>query len=81
MQDYKTARNAMITKYRENPSRYLSFLEASKTLSGSLEQLAGIWAFLDSWGIINYTASDTAEADTAMPQATDAGDPQFCHNG
>ena len=57
----------MITKYRESPSKYLSFLEASKTLSGSLDQLAGIWAFLDSWGIINYSASDAVEAEVAPP--------------
>lgn len=77
MQVYKTARNAMVTKYRENPSKYLPFLEASKTLSGSLEDLAGIWAFLDSWGIINYSASDSPEAEVALPSTLNAGCPDF----
>ncbi len=62
----------MVTKYRDNPTKHLTFLEASKTLSGSVDQLAAIWGFLDTWGIINAAASETAEIET-IPQ-TDAGE-------
>ena len=68
-------RNAMVLKYRESPTKPLSFLEAAKALSVSMDQLVAVWTFLDSWGIINFTATECADAEQSAPQAaTDTGE-------
>lgn len=48
-------------------------MEASKNLNGSAKLLLAIWTFLDKWGIVNFTASEPAEAELENTQAGDAG--------
>lgn len=68
-------RNAMVEKYRENPSRSLTFSEACSNLQGDIDRLAAIWDFLDGWGIINHLATqELAEADPlSAPHPADSG--------
>ena len=71
LQEYKAIRNAIIDKYRENPSKSLTFSEACSSLQGDADKMAAIWTFLDSWGIINYLAAqEPAEIDPLAAQAT-----------
>ncbi|KAI7755933.1 hypothetical protein M8C21_023304 [Ambrosia artemisiifolia] len=53
---YKEYRDFIISKYREDPSRRLTFSEVRKSLVGDVSYLLKVFLFLDKWGLINYGA-------------------------
>jgi len=59
---YLTYRNHMVSCFRENPSRHISFLEAMRGLDGDANDLLKIFQFLVRWGVINFTLSDRSGA-------------------
>lgn len=59
---YKEYRDFLINKYREDPSRRLTFTDARKMLAGDVNGIYRVWEFLDSWGIINFMAKDKADS-------------------
>ncbi|XP_068650665.1 SWI/SNF complex subunit SWI3B [Aristolochia californica] len=54
---YKYYRNLIIKKYRENPSRKITFTEVRKTIVGDVGSIRRVFDFLENWGLINYTSS------------------------
>lgn len=54
---YKEYRDFIISKYREEPSRKLTFTEVRKSLVGDVCVLRKVFNFLDKWGLINFGAS------------------------
>lgn len=54
---YKEYRDFIINKYREEPSRRLTFTEVRKSLVGDVTLLRKVFLFLESWGLINYGAT------------------------
>ncbi|KAF0891662.1 hypothetical protein E2562_010881 [Oryza meyeriana var. granulata] len=63
---YREYRDYIISKYREDPSRRLTFTEVRKALVGDVTLLRKLFAFLDSSGLINFSASPSRP--TAPPQ-------------
>ncbi|KAL2907178.1 SWI/SNF complex subunit SWI3A [Bienertia sinuspersici] len=53
---YKEYRDFIISKYREDPSRRLTFTEVRKSLVGDVHILHKVFNFLDKWGLINFGA-------------------------
>ncbi|XP_068664662.1 SWI/SNF complex subunit SWI3A-like isoform X2 [Aristolochia californica] len=53
---YKQYRDFIINKYREDPSRRLTFNEVRKSLIGDVSSLYKIFQFLDRCGLINFSA-------------------------
>ncbi|KAK2984703.1 hypothetical protein RJ640_014040 [Escallonia rubra] len=51
---YKEYRDFIISKYREDPSRRLTFTEVRKSLVGDVSLLHKVFLFLDRWGLINF---------------------------
>ena len=51
---YKEYRNFMINLYRMNPSAYLSGTTCRRHLSGDVNGILRVHAFLEKWGLINY---------------------------
>ncbi|KAJ1417884.1 Winged helix-like DNA-binding domain superfamily [Sesbania bispinosa] len=51
---YKEYRDFMINKYREEPSRRLTFTEVRKSLVGDVTFLRKVFLCLEGWGLINY---------------------------
>ncbi|XP_055825200.1 SWI/SNF complex subunit SWI3A isoform X3 [Solanum dulcamara] len=64
---YKEYRDFMITSYREDPTRRLSFTDIRKSLVGDISVLHKVFTFLEKWGLINF---DPSNAET--PAAIDA---------
>lgn len=59
---YKEYRDFIISKYREDPSRKLTFTEVRKSLVGDVSLLLKVFAFLEKWGLINFfKASDNTK--------------------
>ncbi|KAG0483170.1 hypothetical protein HPP92_011254 [Vanilla planifolia] len=58
---YKEYRDFIINKYRENPSRRLTFTEVRKSLVGDVGTLRKVFLFLERWDLINFSASDGKE--------------------
>ena len=56
LQRYKDLRNAVVDRYREDPTRRLGFSEAAASMPDQGPGLLRIWSFLDEWGIINFQA-------------------------
>lgn len=54
---YKYYRNAIIRRFRENPSKKSTFTEVRKTIVGDVGSIRRIFDFLEAWGLINYTGS------------------------
>lgn len=54
---YKEYRDFIINKYREEPSRRLTFTEVRKSLVGDVNLLRKVFLFLEKWGLINFSAS------------------------
>ncbi|TKY75136.1 SWI/SNF complex subunit SWI3A [Spatholobus suberectus] len=59
---YKEYRDFIINKYREEPSRRLTFTEVRKSLVGDVTFLHRAFLFLGKWGLINYGAPSGADA-------------------
>ncbi|RVX17765.1 SWI/SNF complex subunit SWI3A [Vitis vinifera] len=53
---YKEYRDFIISKYREDPSRRLTFAEIRKSLVGDVSLLHKVFLFLERWGLINFGA-------------------------
>ncbi|KVI06146.1 SWI/SNF complex subunit SWI3A isoform X1 [Cynara cardunculus var. scolymus] len=53
---YKEYRDFIISKYREDPSRRLTFSEVRKSLVGDVNYLLKVFLFLEKWGLINFGA-------------------------
>lgn len=64
---YKEYRDFIITTYREDPTRRLSFTDIRKSLVGDISVLHKVFTFLEKWGLINF---DPNNAET--PAAIDA---------
>ncbi|RZC07067.1 SWI/SNF complex subunit SWI3A isoform A [Glycine soja] len=63
---YKEYRDFIINKYREEPSRRLTFTEVRKSLVGDVTFLHKAFLLLEHWGLINYgTAQPSSGADAA----------------
>ncbi|OVA00684.1 SANT/Myb domain [Macleaya cordata] len=54
---YKYYRDAIIKKFRENPSRKITFTELRKVLVGDVGSIRRVFDFLEGWGLINYTGT------------------------
>ncbi|XP_050937437.1 SWI/SNF complex subunit SWI3A isoform X2 [Cucumis melo] len=54
---YKEYRDFIINKYREEPSSMLTFTEIRKSLVGDVNLLHKVFAFLETWGLINFGAT------------------------
>ena len=52
---YLTMRNFIIKTYRQNPAAYLSATECRKKLPGDICSIIRLHAFLEHWGIINFS--------------------------
>lgn len=53
---YKEYRDFIINKYREEPSRRLTFTDVRKSLVGDISLLHKVFRFLEKWGLINFGA-------------------------
>ncbi|KAK6148052.1 hypothetical protein DH2020_018964 [Rehmannia glutinosa] len=58
---YKEYRDFIISKYREDPSRKLTFTEVRKSLVGDISVLLKVFTFLEKWGLINFNVTDNNE--------------------
>lgn len=59
---YKEYRDFIINKFREEPSRKLTFTEVRKSLVGDVTFLHKAFLFLQNWGLINYGTPSGADA-------------------
>ncbi|GFZ03915.1 SWITCH/sucrose nonfermenting 3A [Actinidia rufa] len=53
---YRDYRDFIISKFREDPSRRLTFTEVRKSLVGDISVLHKVFAFLERCGLINFCA-------------------------
>ncbi|KAI3761440.1 hypothetical protein L1987_51856 [Smallanthus sonchifolius] len=51
---YKEYRDFIISKYREDPSRRLTFSEVRKSLVGDVNYLLKVFLFLEKFGLVNF---------------------------
>ncbi|KAH8486668.1 hypothetical protein H0E87_025610 [Populus deltoides] len=58
---YKEYRDFIINKYREDPSRRLTFTEIRKSLVGDVSLLNKVFLFLNNWGLINFSCEKNEE--------------------
>ncbi|VFQ95919.1 unnamed protein product [Cuscuta campestris] len=58
---YKYYRNTIIRRFRENPTRKVSFTEVRKTLVGDVGSIRRVFDFLETWGLINYSGSTSSK--------------------
>ncbi|XP_031489972.1 SWI/SNF complex subunit SWI3A isoform X2 [Nymphaea colorata] len=58
----------MINKYREDPTRRLTFTELRKMLIGDVCLIHKVYDFLDSWGLINFQSSDQSKEECEEAQ-------------
>ncbi|KAK9270353.1 hypothetical protein L1049_025932 [Liquidambar formosana] len=54
---YKYYRNSIVRKFRENPSRKVTFTDARKTLVGDVGSIRRVFDFLEAWGLVNYSGA------------------------
>lgn len=54
---YKEYRDFIISKFREDPTRKLTFTEVRKSLVGDICVLQKVFTFLGKWGLINFDPS------------------------
>jgi hypothetical protein len=55
---YKEYRNFILSLYRANPKVYLSATACRRHLSGDVNGIIRVHAFLEKWGLINYSGID-----------------------
>ncbi|KAF7834021.1 SWI/SNF complex subunit SWI3A [Senna tora] len=65
---YKEYRDFIINKYREEPSRRLTFTEVRKSLVGDVSLLNKVFLFLEKWGLINYGAPSSDSGDNSIAE-------------
>lgn len=73
---YKEYRDFIITSYREDPTRMLSFTEVRKALVGDISVLHKVFTFLEKWGLINFDPSNAAAA-VGVPAEEDKEDEKW----
>ncbi|KAK4348953.1 hypothetical protein RND71_031708 [Anisodus tanguticus] len=56
---YKYYRNTIIRRFRDNPTKKITFTEARKTIIGDVVSIRRVFDFLETWGLINYTANSS----------------------
>ncbi|CAH2033550.1 unnamed protein product [Thlaspi arvense] len=57
-ESYMEFRNAIVSKYMENPEKTLTISDCQRLVDGvDAEDFARVFRFLDHWGIINYCAT------------------------
>lgn len=61
---YKEYRDFIISKYREDPSRRLTFTELRKSLVGDVSTLHKVFTFLEKWGLINFSGTASSSSVT-----------------
>ncbi|KAJ4850119.1 hypothetical protein Tsubulata_000590 [Turnera subulata] len=64
---YKEYRDFIINKYREDPTRRLTFTQVRKSLVGDVTFLHRVFSFLDQWGLINFSAPRDGAAEAEEP--------------
>jgi SWI/SNF related-matrix-associated actin-dependent regulator of chromatin subfamily C len=70
---YRTMRNAMVRRFREDPGRKITFTECRAGLVGDVNAMHRVFTFLEHWGIINWLPSKGgASAPARPPPATTA---------
>lgn len=80
---YKYYRNTIIRRFRDNPTKKITFTEARKTIVGDVGSIRRVFDFLETWGLINYTANsskslikweekDSKSTSASAPQNADA---------
>lgn len=62
---YKYYRNAIIRKFRDNPSKKITFTEVRKTIIGDVGSIRRVFDFLEGWGLINYSPPPSAASKAA----------------
>lgn len=67
---YKEYRDFIINRYREDPSRGITFTETRKSLIGDVGYIQKVFRCLEKWGLINFWANPVAGV---PPPAEDAG--------
>lgn len=55
---YKEYRDFIISKYREDPSRRLTFTDVRRSLVGDVCTLRKVFILLEKWGLVNFDLSD-----------------------
>lgn len=70
---YKEYRDFIINKYREEPSRRLSFTDVRKSLVGDVSLLHKVFRFLDERGLINFGAPSANDASLVVVEDGDYG--------
>ncbi|KAI3943614.1 hypothetical protein MKX01_039242 [Papaver californicum] len=60
---YKEYRDFIINKYREDPSRKLTFTEIRKSLICDVSLLHKVFLFLEKWGLINFSVTTSSLLD------------------
>ncbi|CAN4123127.1 unnamed protein product [Withania somnifera] len=80
---YKYYRNTIIRRFRDNPTKKITFTETRKTIIGDVGSIRRVFDFLETWGLINYTANsskslikwedkDSKSTSASAPQNADA---------
>ncbi|KAG6517062.1 SWI/SNF complex subunit SWI3A homolog [Zingiber officinale] len=67
---YKEYRDFIINKYREDPSKRITFTEIRKSLIGDVGYIQNVFRCLEKWGLINFWAKPVAGV---PPPAEDDG--------
>lgn len=65
---YREYRDFIIAKYREDPARRLTFTEVRRALVGDVTLLRKLFGFLDSAGLINFSASSASGPAARQPE-------------
>ena len=69
-------RNFIINKFREEPTRRLTFTMVRKALSGEVNSLQRVFNFLENWGLINYIPDEKQVGKVApLPEIVSSGPP------
>ncbi|KAJ4774718.1 SWI/SNF complex subunit SWI3B [Rhynchospora pubera] len=79
---YKYLRNAIISKFRSQPTSKLSYTEARRGLVGDVGSVRKVFDFLEEWGLINYTppkkGKEETEARGALGKKDDSSGKRIC---
>lgn len=58
---YKYYRNSIIQRFRQTPTRKITFTEARKTIIGDVGSVRRVFDFLEAWGLINYFGAPSSK--------------------
>ncbi|EGR31581.1 swi snf and rsc complex subunit ssr2, putative [Ichthyophthirius multifiliis] len=70
---YKKYRNFIIMLYRENPRNYITATACRKNLAGDVCSILRIHAFLEHWGIINFSCDPKQNSQSILLQKPSLG--------